>query len=230
MRLESNPTVIEFDPFQTQQAGAVTGPVTGSQFQYGTAHNVGEAVRTADGRTFRYTLTNASTALVAGTLTAPPVEKLNHQELNPTAIVAIGQRQFTVTLGATLATANEYTHGFANFSLSTSANVGLAYEISYNPAANSAATLQLTLFDPLVNAVATTDTVDLTHSQWYNVLQSPGAAASATARSAGVSLTSTAANYSSWVVSHGLAACLASGTIALGTQVIASGSVAGAVD
>jgi hypothetical protein len=87
MHFEGNPTVTEFDPFTSQQSGAVTGPVTGSQFQYGPNHNVGEKVEVADGRTFRYNLVNASNALVAGTINTPAIEKTNHQELAPTAAV-----------------------------------------------------------------------------------------------------------------------------------------------
>ncbi len=105
MRLEGNPTVIEFDPYQQQQAGAVAGPVTGSQFQYGTAHNVGEAVRLADGRVLRYVLVGAS-ATVAGTINTPQAEKANHYEINPASAVTsfTTVNQITVTLGATAAT------------------------------------------------------------------------------------------------------------------------------
>ncbi len=227
MRLEGSPTVIEFDPFQTQQAGNVAGPVTGSQFNYATTHNVGEAVRLADGRIFRYVLAGSS-ALVGGTINTPQAEKANHYEVNPSAAISsfVTANQVTVTLGATAATAQEYVHGFATFS--SGANDGISYEVSYHPAANASATLQLTLFGYLQNAVATTDTVDLSHSQWYNVSESSGST-DQTTRAAGVCQVAVGANYGAWVVTHGLVGCIADGTVAVGTALVLSNSTAGAV-
>jgi hypothetical protein len=233
MHFEGNPTVTEFDPFTSQQAGTVTGPVTGSQFQYGPMHNVGETVDTADGRAFRFQLVNASNPLVAGTINTPAIEKTNHQELAPASAVTsssttprIVNKQVTVTLGATSALANEYNHGFATWS--SGSNVGLSYEISYHPAANSAASLQLTFFDFLQNDVATSDTVDLSHNQWYNVLQS-SASSIQTTRSAGVCMVAAAASYGCWGVTHGLVGCIGDGTVAVGTSLVLSNSTAGAV-
>lgn len=229
MRLEGAPTVMDFDPFQQQAAGAVTGPVTGSQFQYATTHNVGEAVRLADGRCFRFVLVGAN-ALVAGTANTPAAEKANHYEINPASAVSSTNfsttKQVTVTLGATAAVANEYTHGFLNFSSGN--NVGIEYEISYHPAANSAASLAVTLFDYLQNSVATGDTVDLMHSQWYNVLQSTGSS-DQTIRGAGVCMLAATAAYGAWTVTHGIVGCIADGTVAVGTELVLSNSTAGAL-
>lgn len=227
MRLEGSPTVTEFNPFQSQQAGAVTGAVTGSQLQYATQHNVGEGIRLADGRWFRYVLVGAS-ALVAGTMNTPAAEKTNHYEVNPNAAITsfTSVNQVTVTLGSTAAVAQEYVHGFANWS--SGSNVGLEYEISYHPAANSAATLQLTFFDYLQNAVATSDTVDLVHSQWYNIIQSTGSS-DQTIRAAGVCMLAAASAYGAWTVTHGVVGCLADGTVAVGTELVLSNSTAGAV-
>jgi hypothetical protein len=232
MRLEGTPTIMDFDPYQSQNAGTATGPVTGSQFQFTTTHNVGEAVRLADGRTFRYCLVGGS-ALVAGTMNTPAAEKTNHQEVAPASAVTststparVVNNKVTVTLGATSAVASEYVHGFATFS--SGSNVGISYEISYNPAANSAASLQLTFFDFLQNDVATSDTVDLSHSQWYNIIQSTGSS-DQTMRGAGVCLLAAASAYGAWTVTHGLAACIADGTVAVGTDLVLSNSTAGAV-
>jgi hypothetical protein len=229
MRLEGAPTVVEFDPYQQQAAGAVTGPVIGSQFQYATAHNVGEAVRLADGRTFRYALVGGSN-LVAGTINTPAIEKPNHYECTTlTAVTGSAvptTRQVTVTLGATAAVASEYVHGFATWS--SGANVGIPYEISYHPAANSGATLQLTFFDYLQNAVASNDTVDLSHGQWYNVVINSHTTIQTT-RVAGVSLIAATATYGAWLVTHGLAPCIADGTVSVGTEIVLSNSTNGAV-
>ena len=228
MRLEGNPTIVEFDPYQQFTAGAVTGPVTGSQFQYSPTHNVGERVLLADGRSFRYAVAGASN-LVAGTLQLPAAEKTNHQELAPLTAIAnfTTVNQFTVTLGATAAVLNEYYNGFATFS--SGGNVGISYLISYHPAANSAATLAVTIYDFLQAAVLTSDTVDLTHNQWYNVVQSAAAAGSQTTRPAGVPLIAATAVYSCWLATKGIAGCIADGTVAVGTELVASTGTAGAV-
>lgn len=228
MHLEGAPTVMDFDPFQQQQAGAVTGPVTGSQFQYATMHHPGEQVRLADGRYFRYALVGASN-LVAGTLNQAPAEKANHYEINPTSAVTsfTTVNSFNLTIGNTAVVANEYNEGFLTFSSGN--NVGLTYQISYTPAAlASATTFAPTLYDFLQNSVATSDTVDLSHNQWNNIIQSPGSS-DQTIRNAGVCMIAATAAYGAWVVSHGLAACVADGTVAVGTQVVASNSTAGAV-
>lgn len=226
MRLEGSPVVVEFDPFQQFQAGTVTGPVTGSQFQYSPTHNTGELVDLADGRRFRFAVAGAS-SLVAGTFQQPPVEKANHYEIAPQAVAVIGATSVSVTLGATAATLNEYYNGYANWS--SGANVGISYLVSYNPAANSGATLALTLYEPLQNAVALADTVDLVHNQWYNVVQSPAAAGSVTTRGAGVPLLAITNGYSGWLATKGLAACIADGTVAVGTEMTASTGTAGAL-
>lgn len=228
MRLEGSPSVVEFDPFQQFTASTVAGPVTGSQFQYSPVHNPGERVALGDGRSFRYSVAGASN-LVAGTLQLPAAEKANHYEINPTAAITnfTTANQVTVTLGATAATLNEYYNGFLTFSSGN--NVGISYLVSYNPAANSAASLQLTLYEFLQNSVATADTVDLTHNQWYNVVQSAAAAGSATTRGAGVPMIAATAGYGVWLATKGLAGCIADGTIAVGTSLVASASTAGAV-
>jgi len=229
MHLAGNATVQEFDPYQQQQAGTVTGPVTGSQFQYANTHHLGEKVDLADGRSFRYGIVNGSTNLVAGTLNLPPAEKANHYEINPASAVTnfTTVNSLTVTLGATAATAGEYNEGQLIFSSGN--NQGMTYGISYNPAASSSASLTLTLYDFLQNSVATGDTVDLVHNQWINVVQSAASASSQTTRPAGVAMVSATTNYGVWLATKGIAPCIADGTVAVGTELVASSGTAGAV-
>jgi len=233
MHLEGMPTAVDFDPFQQEQAGAVTGPVTGSQFQYVPTHHPGEGVFLADGRVFRYAVVGASN-LVAGTMNTPAAEKANHYEISPTTAITSSTtppfqstNQVTLTLGATAAVANEYAEGFLNFS--SGANVGLSYQISNHLAALSAATtFVVNLYDYFQNAVAVADTVDLVHSQWNNVLQSTGSS-DQTIRGAGVCMIAGTAVYGVWLVTKGLAACIADGTVAVGTELVLSNSTAGAL-
>jgi hypothetical protein len=229
MHFEGMPTAVDFDPFQTEQAGAVTGPVTGSQFQYVPTHHPGEGVFLADGRVFRYSVVGSAAALVAGTMNTPAAEKANHYEISPTAALSAYTtvNQVTLTLGATAVVAGEYQEGFLN--ASSGGNVGLSYQISYNPVAlASATTFTVTLYDFLQNALLTSDTFDLVHSQWNNILQSTGSS-DQTIRGAGVCMLAAAASYGCWVVTKGLAACIADGTVAVGTELVLSNSTAGAL-
>jgi hypothetical protein len=234
MHLEGQPAVIDFDPFQSEQAGTVTGPVTGSQFQYVPTHHPGEPVFLADGRVFRYAVVNGSNPLVAGTMNTPAAEKANHYEISPTTAVTSSTtppyttaNQVTLTLGATAAVLNEYAEGFLNFS--SGANVGISYQISYNPVAlSSATTFTVTTYDFFQNAIATSDTVDLVHNQWQFILQSTGSS-DQTIRGAGVCMIAGAASYGVWVATKGLAACIGDGTVAVGTELVLSNSTAGAL-
>jgi hypothetical protein len=234
MHLEGQPSLMDFDPFQSEQAGTVTGPVTGSQFQYVPTHHPGEVVFLADGRAFRYATVNGTNPLVAGTMNTPAAEKANHYEINPTTAVTSSTtppfqstNQVTLTIGATAVVANEYAEGWINFS--SGANVGLSYQISSHLAAlSSATTFVVNIFDYWQNAIATSDTVDLVHGQWSNILQSTGSS-DQTIRAAGVCMIAGAASYGVWVATKGLAACIADGTVAVGTELVLSNSTAGAV-
>lgn len=229
MHLEGFATALDFDPFQSEQAGAVTGPVTGSQFQYVPTHHPGEGAFLADGRVFRYDVVGSAAALVAGTMNTPAAEKSNHYEQNPTTAIPsfTTVNQVTLTIGATAVTAGEYQEGWLNFS--SGGNVGLSYQVSYHPSAlSSATTFVVTLYDFLQAAVLTSDTYDLVHSQFNNILQSTGSS-DQTIRGAGVCMIAAGASYGCWTATKGLAACIADGTIAVGTELVLSNSTAGAV-
>jgi hypothetical protein len=228
MHLEGSPSVMDFDPFQQEQAGTVTGPVTGSQFQYVPTHHPGEPVFLADGRVFRYCVVGASN-LVAGTMNTPAAEKANHYEISPTAALSAFStiNQVTLTLGNTAVVAGEYQEGFLN--ASSGGNVGISYQISYNPVAlANATTFTVTLYDYLQAALLTSDTFDLVHSQWNLIIQSTGSS-DQTIRGAGVCMIVGTASYGVWNVTKGLAACTADGTVAVGTELVLSNSTAGAL-
>lgn len=228
MHLEGFATALDFDPFQQEQAGAVTGPVTGSQFQYAPTHHPGEGAFLADGRVFRYAVVGSSN-LVAGTMNTPIAEKANHYELAPTAAISAFTtvNSVTLTVGNTAVVAGEYQEGFLTFS--SGGNVGISYQISYNAAAlANATTFAPVIFDFLQAAVLTSDTVDLTHNQWNLVLQSTGSS-DQTIRGAGVCMIAGTASYGVWLATKGLAGCIADGTVAVGTELVLSNSTAGAL-
>lgn len=115
---------------------------------------VGAKFQAADGREFAL-VQNGATALVSGVLVQSPASiGANHTGLT-VATAAIGANQITVTLGGTLATANQYAGGFVVISAGTGA--GQTFRIASHPAGTSSGTVVLTLEDRLSVATAVSD-------------------------------------------------------------------------
>lgn len=187
--------------------------------------NLGARAVTGDGREFRYVKAGA-VALVPGKLQQSAAEVTNHQNLAPTADVAIGATVFTVTLGATAATANQYAGGWAVITTSTGA--GYQYRISSHPAASGSATLQLTLDDALITTLASASSkVDLVANPYSGVIVNP---ATATSAPIGVAVFAIPAASYGWIQTKGTVSVLADGAVTVGTNVIASNAVAGAIE
>lgn len=186
---------------------------------------LGAKAVTGDGREFRYVRAGA-TALAVGKLQQSSAELTNHQNLAPTANVAIGAKTFTVTLGATAATANFYAGGWA--AITTSTGLGYMYQISSHPAASSAATLALQLVDPVAVAFVTASSkVDLIPNPYNAIVVNP---ATATAAPIGVAVHPIAIDAYGWIQTKGPAIVLADGAVTVGTALAASNAVAGAVE
>jgi len=116
----------------------------------------------ADGRLFR--LCKAGEALTIGYACRVAEQVTNHQD-NAVAAASIGDETITVTLGATEATANQYKDGFVLVR-----DDGVMRKIKSHPAADSAATLELTLYDALDAALDGDEKVDLIYNKYDNVL------------------------------------------------------------
>lgn len=186
---------------------------------------LGAKAVTGDGREFRYVKAGA-VALVPGKLQQSAAELTNHQDLAPTANVAIGATSFTVTLGATAATANYYAGGWAVITTSTGA--GYQYQISSHPAADASATLLLQLADPVAVAfVSASSKVDLVPNPYSAIVVNPTTATSAPI---GVAVHPVAIGYYGWIQTKGPVAVLADGTVTVGTALDASNATAGAVE
>lgn len=197
------------------------GQLTASQPQVGSIFN------TTNGTQLVWCLMGG-VAGVPGSLYQAAAEITDHQNLTPTANVAIGALSFTVTLGATAATANQYAGGMAIITTSTGA--GYQYEIASHPAAALSATLTLTLnpTEPVqVAFVAATSKVDLVANPYSGVIINP---VTATSAPVGVCVSPIAIGSYGWLVKKGPAAVLADGTVTVGTAVVASNATAGAVE
>ena len=131
---------------------------------------LGEKQKTNDGREFVYVKVAAAAATVAGSLYQAPIVIANHQGVT-VATTAAGSKTVTVTLGATLATVNQYAGGYITISAGT--GVGYSYKIASHPAAAQSATLALTLEDPILVATAVADSkACLNPSNFLNVIAS----------------------------------------------------------
>jgi hypothetical protein len=208
MKLEGVPSIITIDPF-TQEESA--------------AEDLGLGVYLADRRAFRYAKVGASD-VSKGKLQTAPAPKTNHHNVAVAAAAAIGAKQVTVTLGATSAVANEYSEGY--LCINDNTGEGQTYKIAGHPAANSSASLVVTLADPLTVALTTTSEACLVHNGFNGVIEGT----SVTIRPAGVPLISLTAAYFGWVQSKGVASVLCETATTLGAKQKSSDSVAGAVE
>jgi hypothetical protein len=183
--------------------------------------DLGAIAKTADGRTFRY-VKAGGTALVVGKLQQNAAETTAWENLTAVA-ASVGDTTIASTSTVTL-TANQLAGGFAIITVTP--GVGYIYQISGH-AAYSAAAPTLALTDPIQVALTTSSRIDLVPSPYSAVIVNP---ATATGAPVGVAVAPITASYFGWVQSGGIAAVLADGAITVGTNVIASNAVAGAVE
>jgi hypothetical protein len=191
-------------------------------------HPLGTLAVGGDGSKHRYAKAGA-VALVAGNcLQSPAIIGTTHLAMTPSA-AALGAQTVTFTLGATLASANQYAEGWLQ--LDTTPGNGRRYRIASHPAAASGAVLTVTLYpDETINevAISTATRVGLVHNPFNGVLQMP--VTTATGTLVGIANCNLAIANFGWVQTQGMAAPLISGTPALGAIVMTPGAVAGAAE
>ena len=216
MKLEGIASLLEFDPYSQSSAGG---------------HNLGEVVKCADGRWFRFNKAVATNH--AGYLQQGPTIVADAQNMTCLATVAIGGTLVTATTGTTATTAGIYDEGY----LIVNAGMGLGQisKIKHNYLSSATASLSSTgtaygmiidLFDPLLVALDTTSKISIVHNTYLNTQE----IASLTARAAGIPLIAqTAANYGWLQVRCVAMAYSADGAGTTGLMTTSSGSGAGGV-
>lgn len=178
-----------------------------------------------NGRIYRYVKAGAG-GVVAGKTVQAPAPVANHQNIAVAAAAAIGDFEVTVTLGATLATANQYAGGTLNVNDAT--GEGHTYIIQSHPDAALSTALVVTLAEPLSVALTTSSEVSLNANSANGVIVTP---ATPTSTVRGVGITDIAASEYGWICAVAdQIACLADGTFAVGVAVSPSNAVAGAVE
>lgn len=222
---------------QITQRGA-TGPLSlqaGGTFQSSTDANLSTLVGTrwdlSDGREVVLVSTSSATTTTPGQLYQDAAILPNHQNLTVTAVQAYSVNgnvpaTVTVTLGATLLSANQYQGGFAI--INSGAGIGQTLRIAENPAALASGTnVLITLEDGPNTALTTSSTVCLIPPHGANVIQFP---TTATNFAAGVALYPIAPSSYGFLVSNGIVAALSDSTApAAGAEAAASTITAGAI-
>lgn len=235
--ISSRPAVAPLD-----LAGGSTSSTAGTSTDVSLATMVGSRWETSDGREY-VLVQNAGTALVAGNLIQGPPQIANHQNLTTTAFTAATTSALatvTVTLGATLASTNQYQLGYAIVNAGT--GIGQTLKISSHPSAAQSGSLKITLEDNPVVALDTTSKICLrlnpygtqngTDFRTSGVVICPttltGQVIGVTNYAIGATTAAGAITYG-LIQTRGLTSCLNDATTAIGLDVMPSSNTAGAV-
>lgn len=184
-------------------------------------HALGEVVHSNDGRAYRYCKAGG-TALAAGKLQQASAQDTGDHNL-AMAAAAVGDTSITTT-GTVTVTENQYANGFAV--IADDAGEGYIYKIKGHSAATAAA-ITLNLEDEVQVALTTSTTVDLIKNPYDSVIINPTSISSSPVGVAVIALT---ASQYGWLQVSGPASVLADGALTVGTDVVASDNVAGAVE
>lgn len=189
-------------------------------------HKLGMAVRTRDGRTFRFCRMGA-VAGVAGSLYQASAPVPNHLAQTPAA-AAVGATAVTITtLGATAATQNQYAEGWLY--VDTGPGNGITYGINSHLANAGSAALIVNLEkdDSIQVALTTSSRIGLLANPYADVIVMPTAA---TSIAVGVPLFAIPIAQYGWIQTWGPCPVLINGTPAVGVSVINGATTAGSVD
>ena len=165
---------------------------------------------TSDGRKFRYAY-NGAVALTTGVVTSMIGAAANHINRAIVITAAIGDKEVSVTLGATACAANSYEDGY--FQVNDADGQGQSYQIIGNTYAASAGTTVVTLADPLRIALTTDSEVSLIYNPWYGTV----IMATEATGPAGVTVCAVPINNYYWSQTGGMGCVLSEGSAAVGS-------------
>lgn len=210
----------------TGVAGSTATAVDTFSWSTDQKHPLGTIAISKDGRVYRYVQAGA-VALVVGNCIQGPAVVPNHLALTA-AVTAIGATQTVFTLGATLATANQYAEGYLG--VDTTPDLGRTYTISGHAAVASSGSMTLNLMpdDPVQVAFSTATRLGLMANNGAGAIQMP--VTTATGTLVGVANSAIAISNYGWVQSRGPKSTLIAGTPAEGAIVMTPGAVAGAAE
>ena len=187
----------------------------------GLGTRLGFGYETHDGRTFRFGRTGAANV---GELMATAAVVANHRVLTAVA-AAIGAVDITQTLGATLATSNQYSQG--NWHCVRGPGLGQTRKIRHHPAAALSANLRVTLMDALTIALTTASRITLRQNRFADIVCMPTAA---TRDPVGIAqVTVTVASSYCWFQTRGFGLVLAEAALTVGQPFTMGSATCGAV-
>ncbi len=182
---------------------------------------LGAKAYTGDGREFRFSLAGA-VSYVPGKLYQGPAETTAWENV---AVAAAAKGATTVTLTASLTlTANILAGGY--LIVGVTPGQGYQYQIVANTAVSSAANCVVTLADPIQVALTTSSTVVVMASPYSGCILVP---TTPSAISTGVPVTIVTNAQYGWLQVTGIAAVLSDDALTIGTALVPSDTVSGAV-
>lgn len=180
---------------------------------------IGCYAETADGRGYRYALVGATSTVAGKVYQGKALDATNDQPSGGHAVAAAAIGATVVTTTATLTvTLNEFAEGF--LAVVVTPGEGYTYKIKSHPAA-TAATVAITLEDPIQVALTTSSRVIWVQNTYKGVVIEPGTPTAAIAGVANSIITN--AKYG-WLQTWGPCSVLFTGTGAAGKAV---GSLSG---
>ena len=186
-------------------------------------HDIGLLGMSLDGRCSRYSQAGGSN-IAAGKLNVAATQVADDENI-ACAATAVGTVQVTVTLGASAVVANQYANGY--FIVNDVDGEGQTIQISGHPAASGAATLVVTLKEPLQVALTTSSQASLVKNMWDDVVISATDQADFAVGIPNVAIATTAFG---WLQTKGICAALADENVAAGIELTIGTGVAGAVE
>jgi hypothetical protein len=203
----------------------------GDQFKVHTTQqlSLGQQMHFPDGRTFRYSRADPSTAVVVAKCyqAAVPAADNVHALITPAA-AAVGDRTITVTLGAGAVAADVFRDGYLTVDLVGNTGFGYMYQIGPHGdlAASVAATIPIR--GSVQVAIATTaNSVSLVRNPYADIVLT--AATAPTAMVVGISVKPIPVSNFGWIQTSGNCMCLTEGTVVIGQQLIPAVTATGAV-
>lgn len=198
----------------------------GSQFNESSTkegHILGGLMMFADGRTFAYSQA-AAVAITAGSLCAQTLNSANFDELAVLA-AAIGDKEVTITTGATAITLDQAADGYIN--VEDDAGEGHLYQIKSHPAIATTTNGVITLFEGIQVAWTTATTVTFFLNPWGAAIIHPSPPVTGLL---GVTPGARAASFFGWLQTKGIASVRGDQTLIIGEQTRASDGLDGAVE
>ena len=189
------------------------------------AHRLGSLGITFDGRKYRYAKAGG-TDLSPGKLAVAATVVANHVDMAVQAAADVGDTSVSVTLGNTLATSDQYAEG--TLTINNEAGEGISYLVSGNPAADSTATLALSIEKSGVTVALTTSSkASLALNRHKDVVISATDQGDLPVGIPNVTIEDTEFG---WLQTGGECAAFADETLAIGTSLTTGTGVAGSLE